>query len=217
MKWIVVDKSKSVQPQGSKYNHPSWKEQVRLECECQCIYCALHDNQFGGARNYHVEHYKPKSIDRFKGLKLDINNLYYCCGICNTFKGDDWPNDWDVANESLISYPDPSKYDYSQLFYVGNDYKLVGKNVSGKYIVNKLFLNRPQLVYERREYSLLEKYNLIKGQVNSILSEIADKHEDELANIKVELLKFFKIDNRLSKLLDIRRRISPYNTHEVSR
>ena len=104
MNWKLVNKDPTTQPKRGTYS--DWKEQIAQECYNQCVYCSIHESQFGGINNFHIDHFRPKSI--FKNLENDICNLFYSCPICNRFKSDDWPNE---PNLDTISYPDPSNID----------------------------------------------------------------------------------------------------------
>ena len=153
MKWKMVAKDAVNQPIKGTYR--DWKALLAEEGYHQCIYCAIHENAMGGIRNFHVEHYRPKSI--FIDQENDFSNLFYSCPICNTFKSNDWPNEPQEDN-SIASYPNPSATDYNVLFEVNELKGLIdGINVAAKYIQEKLFLNRPQLITERRLHFLLKK------------------------------------------------------------
>ena len=40
--------------------------------------------------HFHIDHFRPKK--KYPRLALAYANLYYACGLCNTFKGDAWPS-----------------------------------------------------------------------------------------------------------------------------
>ena len=200
MKWPNVKKSSETQPEKGIYS--DWKEQVAAECCHQCIYCAIHEGQFGGIDHYHIEHYRPKSIDRFAYLENDITNLYYSCPICNRFKSNDWPND--PVDLDTISYPDPSINDYNNLFNVDIiSHKVEGKYISTAYMTERLYLNRPQLLSERKESmlklrcdELTEYFKMNKGKLNNDQKDILIDHLSSLtdllnkkSNIRPYLLK----------------------------
>lgn len=154
MIYQLIHKDSKNQPTGV-YTDPGWKEQIAKECNYQCVYCSIHETHWGGIDHYHIDHFRPKSLGRFADLENDICNLFYSCPVCNRFKSDDWPSDPDL---NVPSYPDPSVTDYSTLFDSDTEnYTLAGKCVSAIYIIHRLYLNRPQLVYERRESFLREK------------------------------------------------------------
>lgn len=206
MNWKLIIKDKTKQPKDGIYS--DWKEQIAEECHFQCIYCSIHESQFGGIDHYHIEHYRPKSIEKFKELINDITNLYYGCPICNRFKGNDWPNEPDDLE--VACYPDPSVFDYSELFETDmHNYKIIGKHASTKYMTERLYLNRPQLIYERREQLLKQK--------EIELTTIIDKYREELGlNKSAEFLKeYLDIVRELQKTLNKRRNIRPYKLAEI--
>jgi 5-methylcytosine-specific restriction endonuclease McrA len=104
MNWKLITKDAKNQPVSGVYS--DWKELVAQECFYQCVYCAIHEAQFGGIDHYHIDHYRPKSIAEFKHLENNIGNLFYACPICNRFKSNDWPGEPDL---NTPTYPDPSK------------------------------------------------------------------------------------------------------------
>lgn len=162
MSWFLVDKASGNPNRHSSYK--AWKEDLRHEGRRQCVYCCVREGSFGGYRNFHVEHYRPKSL--YSALADSYQNLFYACAICNSFKSDAWPGD---PNEDLSNpaFPDPSKVDYSTFMSVAGDGTVVGSNVSAMYTVERLYLNRPQLVVDRRlrrlELRFLELLRIARG------------------------------------------------------
>lgn len=206
MNWKKINKDKSRQPKSGTYS--DWKELIAEECYFQCIYCSINEAQFGGIDHYHIEHYKPKSIDRFKFLENDIMNLFYACPICNRFKSKDWPNDADDLDK--ICYPDPSQYDYSDLFHLDlNTYKVHGKYISTRYMTERLFFNRAQLIYERREAILREK----EGKLINLLDELRGK--DEVKKDLDLITKVIDVIINLRNTLAKRDKIRPYKLAEI--
>jgi hypothetical protein len=57
-----------------------------------CVYCRQPDSSAPNL-NFGVDHYKPKGIPRFAKLDCTYDNLYYCCGSCNSRKNSYWPLD----------------------------------------------------------------------------------------------------------------------------
>lgn len=206
MNWRLIIKDSATQPKTGTFS--DWKEQIARECFYQCIYCSIHENQFGGIDHYHIEHYRPKSNERFKELENDITNLYYSCPICNRFKSNDWPND--PEDLDLVCYPDPSSHDYTELFEVHKEnYLLTGKYVSARYMSEKLYLNRPQLIYERREELLKRKEAELMGLINEY-REIHNLNDDNgFLRSYLDLLS--ELHNTLNKRLQIR----PYKLADI--
>ena len=92
MKWFRIPKESSPLPKSGKY-YSDWKEDLSKEGKEQCVYCSVNINTFGGIRNFHVEHYRPKAKDKFPHLEHVYSNLFFACSICNGFKSDDWKNE----------------------------------------------------------------------------------------------------------------------------
>lgn len=206
MNWKKIIKDKKNQPKSGTYS--DWKEQIAEECFYQCIYCSINEAQFGGIDHYHIEHYKPKSIDRFKSLENDIMNLFYACPICNRFKSKDWPNDAGDLDE--VCYPDPSKHNYTELFELDTDsFKLTGKYVSTSYMTERLFFNRAQLIYERRESILRKREREIIEQLNSLRSKFGVRIDMEFTN------KYLDTIINLTGTLSKRNNIRPYKLAEI--
>jgi len=202
MNWKKIDKSQRIQNIG---HYSDWKQQIADDCYNQCVYCSIHESPWGGIDHYHIDHFRPQS--KFENLKNTITNLYYSCPICNKFKSDDWQNEPDDLE--VICYPDPSDYNYSDLFEVDiTNYTLKGKYVSSMYLINRLYLNRPQLVYERREH-------LLKLKAEALIDETKKLMElcDDIASIKQSL----QLIADLSQHLLIRGNISPYKLVEIRR
>ncbi len=150
MKWSKVrDPSLRKQPSGTRWS--KWKEQIAEDCGGRCVYCATPDSMVGTEMRYFtVDHFRPKK--RFPKLRIKIENLYYCCAICNSYKGDDWQGDPLVLDHP--AYVDPAIHDYNLHFRVIDSGAARGSAsssyVSCRYMIEKLYLNRPQLIVRRR-------------------------------------------------------------------
>jgi hypothetical protein len=203
MHWKQIDSTVRIQPNAGSYN--DWKEQIAEDCNKRCVYCSIHEEPWGGIDHYHIDHFRPKSKEEFKVLLNSITNLYYACPVCNRFKSDDWPNDCDDLEKAC--YPDPSFHNYSTLFSLDEkNYNISGLYVASKYIINRLYLNRPQLVYERREFNLKLKAEVLLADARNLL-EISD----DLGLIKQLSFLIIKITQHLL----IRDQIRPYKLAEI--
>lgn len=169
MKWFRIPKENSVKP--AKGGYSDWKEPLSIEGREQCVYCSININSFGGIRNFHVEHYKPKAEGKFPELKDEYSNLFFACAICNCFKSDDWENE---PSEKLDNhaYPDPAKVDYSDFLFQDALHLVDSNHITGKYIVQKLFLNRPQLILERKSFDLHSRLKDETQKLTHILLQI---------------------------------------------
>lgn len=211
MKWFRIPKEDAIIP--TKGTYKDWKPQLSEEGNHQCVYCCIGENPFGGIRNFHVEHYKPKSKDEFKHLENEYENLFFACSICNCFKSDDWPND---PNDNLDNtcYPNPAVIDYNEIIDIKDDFILNGNTVASNYIINKLFLNRPQLILERKEHKLsLFIDDLIKEQ-RILFKKLLNKNCDE-SKVYLE-----KLNELICNILDLRnkqKQVIPYKASQIKR
>jgi len=177
VRWpVIVRKGRSQPPTGRWHE---WKEIIAGHCEGQCIYCAIHESRFGGIRNFHVEHFRPKSNEAFAHLEDDINNLYLACAICNVLKSDDWPGE-PAADHSAPAYPDPFITDYNSLFAISASTREVySPTVAGSYLIERLILNRPQLLLERRFEAMLLFQEEFEDWIESCLDQITRAEQEE--------------------------------------
>lgn len=175
MKWRKIDKSRSEPPTAGTYK--DWKPQLATEGEHRCVYCSIHDNRWGGERIFHVEHYRPKS--KFKELINSYANLFYACPVCNVFKSDSWfdaaAGDWTICH-----YPDPAEFDYGEFFIVEDTKRLTGVNAVGKFLIERLHLNRKHLVIERGKEIAEDKLASLHAEIEKMLDQFS---EDELKEV----------------------------------
>ncbi|MFC1453538.1 HNH endonuclease [Verrucomicrobiota bacterium] len=207
--WKQVNNPARRQPDAGTYT--DWKEDIARDCGHQCVYCAIPEASFGGIDNFHVEHYRPKS--KFPDLRETITNLYLACSICNRFKGNDWPEE-PRDDHSVSSYPDPANHDYNGLFALVDGQLIEGHFAASKYVVERLFLNRKQLVTERRivaVYEAIKAHQMCAGALINRIDELAD---DELKRVLVEYLAL--ISKALVTYADMLR-MRPYERRDVRR
>lgn len=209
MNWRLVVKDPKKQPNKGIYS--DWKEQIAEECYYQCVYCSIHEAQFGGANNYHIDHFRPKSFPQFKPLENDICNLFYACPICNRFKKDDWPAEPDL---NIVSYPDPSQNDYSDLFYMKDNFEIEGKYTASQYLVLRLFLNRAQLIMERREEIKVRTATILMKDLSNLIDQVS---EIDLKEALAALREVDRIKNNIQELSEKRRKIRPYELKDIRR
>lgn len=89
--------SKNVSTYDSRYKHKDIKEKLNQTYKYKCCYCEQRIEQ------YHVEHYRPKSI--YYWLSYSWDNLMLCCPKCNELKSNNFkvkkkvkPLDFDITN-----------------------------------------------------------------------------------------------------------------------
>ncbi len=199
-KWARIDKTHSLKP--SQGGYPDWKPLLAQEGNGRCVYCAILDAELGGQRNFHVEHYKPKSRAEFAHLVNDYDNLFYTCALCNTFKSDSWfpatDGDWGV-----IHYPNPSIYNYGDFFEIEEEvFTLTGNHLVGTFLIQRLHLNRFQLIHFRRYEHSLDKFEEVLESTSRIREELkpliensedtAFKHYEKITELREGILLLLK-------------------------
>lgn len=151
MAWIPIKLPRN-QPVRGKYSE--WKEEIADDCSHICVYCEIGTNYFGGVRNFHIDHYKPKS--KFIELEDDTNNLFLSCSICNCFKSDYWDD------EENCNIPNPTNGEF--ILNISKDQNGLLRSTSflHNFMIHKLYLNRVQLILYRREKNIHDKIIRIK-------------------------------------------------------
>lgn len=128
-------------PQQKRYQ--DYKPYLRRDFHTRCAYCLIHEAHYGGLRNYHVDHFRPKT--RYPRLALTYSNLYYACGLCNIFKGETWPSP--AQRRAGFRFGDPCQENiYEKHFQVDErDGSLRALTNAGRYMKEHLRLDRRQL------------------------------------------------------------------------
>lgn len=201
MNWKLIVKKKAAAVPA--FNYDAWKELLSEEGHRQCVYCSLDENTGGGIKFFEIEHYKPES--KFKALARDYDNLFYSCAICNGFKSNDW-KEGDATDLNLVIYPKPSVTDYSVLFETKDNGLVTGKHTASKYLVTRLYLNRPQLIIYRKYLLSTNHYNDIKNVLSTqmdLLFDIVRKGDMSALDLIQEVKnKLEKIDKYKEQVLD---------------
>jgi uncharacterized protein (TIGR02646 family) len=203
MKWTIIDKSSTKRP-DTVSEYAKYRPEVRSEAKEKCVYCAIHENSLGGSDSFHIEHYRPKS--KFHKLEKEFKNLFYACAICNRFKSNDWPKA-PKKDHSIPSYPDPKLVDYNTLFEVDENGVIHGKYTASKYMVEKIVLNRPQLINERKEKKLRNRLDNAITNLPELASKVLtidrsierDSLLNEYISLTAEILSFQNNEMKVSK------------------
>jgi len=132
-------------PRYSDYRR--YKPHLRRDVQYWCAYCTIHEAEFGGHFNFHVDHFRLQSL--FPNLRTEYSNLYYACSICNSYKSDTWPIEEQIARGRR--FLDPCADDYAAHFEQQPDGTLRELTEPAKYTSAHLRLNRKQLVKLRHE------------------------------------------------------------------
>lgn len=162
------------QTPGTLGSYPLYKKYLRLDFCHTCVYCSVHECEFGGLQNFGVEHYRPKG--QFPKLLLEYSNLLYSCNTCNRFKLNDWPSEYPVADGK--GYLNPCEHDFEEHFKLDTTGKIAGLTGVGKYMVERMHINRRFMVDTR--------YNRLQFEQN---------YRDEAALYKQVILALQEIIN----------------------
>jgi HNH endonuclease len=181
-------------------NYQTYKKYLRIEFKATCVYCRMPD-RFSEKNYYAVEHYKPKK--KFPELKAEYSNLFYACGTCNTWKGEFWPSDEQIAANIFVPNPcDYRMYDHLRSHSNGT---VTAATQAGKWTVDLLCLNEPlqiekRLFYlnakktaERRMREVLSTLKALRQKEQTIVDE---EHQDllnDIAKLEIELGEAEKI------------------------
>jgi hypothetical protein len=147
---------------------------VRQQYGFCCGYCGTSETDTGATLT--VDHYQP----RVQGGTDDFANLVYACHACNEHKGDYWnPEGMDRILHPLR--------DLTETHYAEQeDGTLLAFTPTGQFHINRLQLNRSQLVSrrqqtrERREdrehrfrlFATIERMELVAEQLREAIREL---------------------------------------------
>src|SRR5687767_8772810 len=119
-------------------------ETLRRRFQFRCGYCGVSERDAGAELT--VDHFQPRSQ---AGLH-ESENWVYCCHACNEFKG----NTWDPNSPRRILHP--LRDDTSAHVVEEENGTLRSLTETGSFHIERLHLNRRQLVAYRHERRLLE-------------------------------------------------------------
>jgi hypothetical protein len=123
------------------------RERVRERFGRRCGYCGVHEDDAGATLT--LDHHQP----RVRGDDEQGDNLVYACARCNEHKGSYWHAD-DPPHVRLLH---PGRESLTVHFSEDPEGRLAGTTAEGSFFVERLQLNRPQLVAYRRGARLREK------------------------------------------------------------
>ena len=207
MDWFIVPQ---IRPKPTTGVYSDWKVPIATNCRNQCVYCTISEGEYGGIDNFHIEHFRPKSI--FGALENEIDNLFLACAICNRFKSDEWPGEPQIAGNTA-TFLDPSTANYHSHISFAPDATLSGQTVAGIYIIERLFLNRGQLIISRRYRRALRSLMAVTDTFDQTLDDLASLGT-EGASIMREIAQASTRVNRLQARLTT---AQPYQAAEAKR
>ncbi len=193
--WSVKVTRRNNVPTYSDYT--KYKRLLREDFGYRCCYCGSHESVFGALRNMTIDHFRPKS--RFPHLAVEYTNLYYCCGECNTYKGDRWPSEAELAADlRFVDVCAEELFDHISFDESG----IVPLTAPGRFTVETLRLQRPELSHRNREIAVrYERFCNQLARAEGLLDRI---------NIQSDLANFHDlIELRDGLLTDLQELLSP--------
>lgn len=172
-----------------KYGHKSIKRALVEMFHGKCAYC---ESKIVHVDYGHIEHFRPKSIDRFRSLAFEWENLFLACAKCNgpEYKADRFPEENeggppinpcdDSPNEHLVFSFDP----------IGRVATVSYKTERGRISIELFGLNRPDLRGHRskviEKLFVLSRFAETDAEARALLDE-SQNAEQEYAAFSREL------------------------------
>jgi uncharacterized protein (TIGR02646 family) len=137
-------------------SYQSYREDLRWDFFYSCAYCNTMEFEAQGLR-FTIDHYRPQ-ISNTK-LKADYSNLMWCCGDCNSRKGDS-----ELPSEAVEAGYRFYKADVDDFFehFKCDEEEIAGLTKVGVYTDTLLHLNRQKL---RRIRSLRRELSLAQDAI----------------------------------------------------
>jgi hypothetical protein len=139
------------------------REALRRRFRFRCGYCGVAERDVGAELT--VDHFQPRS----QGGVDEPDNWVYCCHPCNEFKGDYWQPD---SSQCLLH---PVRDDVAAHVIEQEDGTLRALSATGGFHIERLRLNRPQLVAYRREQRLLDAARQTQAQLVERLGDLEEQ------------------------------------------
>jgi hypothetical protein len=160
--------------------------QVRQRANFACEYCGVTETDSAGQLT--VDHYRPQT----RGGTDELGNLLYCCYRCNLYKGDYWP-----AQPEDLSLWNPRLDSRETHLLLLADGKLYPLSASGRFTLQRLRLNRPELVAYR-----------LRQTAQSNEATVLQQHQDLLSSLRQLFDRLAKTIEEHQMLLRSRRAVT---------
>ena len=143
----------------------SQRERIRQHYAYSCGYCGVHESDVGATLT--VDHHHPT----VHGGTNDDENLVYCCPRCNEHTGAYWHE----AQFPHIRLLHPLEDDLTSHLREQESCELIGETPEGTFYIQRLRLNRPQLIQHRRRRYTDEKR---RDEVKALRQQIHDLQQE---------------------------------------
>jgi len=197
---------------GSFLAYSSYRQEIREDCKCKCVYCDIFENENGGEENMNLDHFRPKKIDKFKHLVNNPINLMWTCRGCNLLKSDKWPAlDIDDTYLNQEGFIDPFQVEYSDFFEVDEDGVIIPLKDPSAYMIAVLHLNREtrrklrELRIKRR--SLMD---YCENEITKINGKRKRVEDDKLLSFEHKKEWLNDLQSMENNIYQIKKLLSPY-------
>ncbi len=151
------------------------RESIRTLYDFSCGYCGVTETESGGPLE--IDHFCPRS----RGGEGTLDNLVYACPACNRFKGSYWPTP-EASSDLMLLHPQQD--DLHTHIKSLSDGKLIGLTKRGWFHIQRLRLNRVQLIglrlqraEERRLRQTLEHNERANVRLREYVRELEQETE----------------------------------------
>ena len=151
----------------------SQRERIRQRYTYSCGYCGVHELDVGATLT--VDHHHPI----VHGGTNDDENLVYCCHRCNEHKASYW-HEVQIPHVRLLH---PLEDNLTLHLHEQQNYRLVGATPEGTFYIQRLRLNRSQLIEYRRRKEANQK---MQNEIEALRQQIQDLQQ-ELAQLNSSL------------------------------
>ena len=163
---------------------------VRAAFGGRCGYCGVSETSVGS--ELEIDHHLPQAA----GGSDDIDNLVYACTACNRFKGDYAPAR--DAPESLRLLH-PLRDEMGPHIAATVHGRLLGLTPRGWFYIQRLHLNRPQLVELRHLHSVLQAQKDDLSRAREAEARLLRENkalQDEIARLRAAVTELFRRGER---------------------
>lgn len=162
------------------------RDSVRALYGYRCGYCGVSETNTGGLLE--LDHFRLRSHE---GSDI-LDNLVYACPTCNRFKGDYWPADEASVDLALLH---PLEDDLDEHIEQLADGRLAGLTRRGWFHIQRLQLNRSQLLELRNQRTEQERLQRILGRSLATEAQL----REYIRELERELERLLQLIARLAR------------------
>ena len=166
------------------------REIVRRRANFSCEFCGITETDVGGELT--VDHFQPKSK---KGAD-NLENLIYACARCNLYKADYFPE-----NKFVQKLWNPREESGEAHFLLVPSGEFFALSETGKFTIQRLRLNRSQLVENRQRKQIQAEDDLLIARYQSLTELLMRMFQQQLELLE-EQRNLLEQQQRLLKIFD---------------